>query len=92
MPESKGRKKPKIGRRKRAGSSDAPAVPSPTGRTDSPRWWAPTMVTLLIVGLLWIVVFYISQQSYPIPGLGLGNLGIGFAIAMIGFGMTTRWR
>ena len=27
----------------------------------SPVWWAPTFVTLMIVGLLWVVVFYISR-------------------------------
>ena len=92
MPESRGRKKPAVGRRKRAKSTEGAPPTALSGQTDSPRWWAPTMVTLLIVGLLWIVVFYISQQNYPIPGIGLGNLGIGFAIAMVGFGMTTRWR
>ena len=31
----------------------------------SPVWWAPTFVTLMIVGLLWVVVFYISQGRVP---------------------------
>ncbi|WP_336921500.1 cell division protein CrgA [Aquipuribacter sp. SD81] len=60
--------------------------------TRSPQWWAPLMVVLMVVGLVWIVVFYVTQQAYPIPGINLWNLGIGFAIAMAGFLMTTRWR
>jgi len=68
-------------------SSAATAAPKP-----NPRWYAPLMVALMVAGLVWIVVFYITQQLYPIPGLGLWNLGIGFAIAMVGFLMTTRWR
>ena len=84
MPESRRRKKP-------ASTSPAvvatPGVPAP-----NPRWYAPVMVALMVVGLIWIVVFYITQQQYPVPGIGLWNLGIGFAIAMVGFLMTTRWR
>ena len=26
----------------------------------SPAWWAPTFVALMILGLLWVVVYYIS--------------------------------
>ena len=50
------------------------------------------MVGLMIVGLIWVVVFYISSEQYPIPSLGRWNLGIGFALMLAGFGMTTRWR
>jgi len=32
----------------------------------NPSWWAPVFVTLLLVGLLWIVVFYISQGQWPV--------------------------
>lgn len=83
MPESKGRSK---------GSS---AAQEPAVRKDlppSPRWWAPVMVALMVVGLVWIVTFYVSQQQYPVPGIGLYNLAIGFGVAMVGFLMTTRWR
>ena len=48
--------------------------------------------TLMIVGLLWIVVFYISSAAYPIPQLGQWNLAVGGGIAFIGFLMTMRWR
>lgn len=83
MPESKQRKKP-------AGS--VPVVAKDTTPAPNPRWWAPVMVALLVLGLVWIVVFYITDRLYPVPGIGLWNLGIGFAIAMAGFVMTTRWR
>jgi hypothetical protein len=63
-----------------------------SARKPSPRWWAPLMLTLMVLGLVWIVVFYISQTSYPIPDIGNWNLAIGFALLLVGFGMTTRWR
>jgi cobalamin biosynthesis Mg chelatase CobN len=62
----------------------------------NPTWWAPVMCTLMVVGLLWIVVFYLvsngPDKTYPIPGIGYGNLAIGFAMIMAGFLMTTRWK
>ncbi|MGO1509930.1 MAG: cell division protein CrgA [Actinomycetaceae bacterium] len=58
----------------------------------SPSWWAPTMVTLMVVGLLFVLVTYLTSAQYPVPGIGNWNLGIGFGIAMIGFLMTLRWR
>ena len=83
MPESSRRKKP---------ASAAPVTTGPAAPKPNPRWWVPVMVGLMVLGLIWIVVFYITQQSYPVPGIGLWNLGIGFALAMAGFLMTTRWR
>lgn len=58
----------------------------------SPRWWAPTFVTLLIIGLVWLMVYYISEGRYPIPQISFWNLVIGLAIMMVGFIMTLRWR
>lgn len=62
----------------------------------NPTWWAPVMCTLMIVGLLWIVVFYLlsngTKDVWPIPGIGYGNLAIGFGMIMAGFLMTTRWK
>jgi LPXTG-motif cell wall-anchored protein len=50
------------------------------------------MVGLMVIGLVWIVVFYITQGSFPIGSLNNWNLLIGFALLMAGFFMTTRWR
>ncbi len=58
----------------------------------NPVWFLPVMLGFMIVGLLWIVVFYVSQSQFPIPQLGAWNILIGFGIAFVGFLMTTRWR
>ena len=58
----------------------------------SPRWYAPVMVGFLVLGLVWVVVYYLSQTDYPVPGIGNWNLVAGFAILLVGFGMLTRWR
>jgi hypothetical protein len=50
------------------------------------------MLTLMILGLAWIVVTYITQSKYPVPGIGQWNLAVGFVLIITGFGLTTRWR
>ena len=55
-------------------------------------WFKPVMVGFMLLGLVWILVFYLSGSVLPIPGIGSWNLAIGLGIALIGFLMTTRWR
>ncbi len=81
MPESRSRKKVTY--------TPPPAAHEPQA---SPSWWAPTMLTLMIAGLVWVVVTYIMRGDYPVPGIGNWNLAIGFALMISGFSMTTRWR
>lgn len=60
----------------------------------NPRWFVPLFVTLMVVGLIWIVVYYISSTRgsvFPIPGIGNWNLAVGFGILLVGFLMTMWW-
>jgi hypothetical protein len=50
------------------------------------------MLSLMVLGLVWIVVFYLLGQSWPVPALGPWNLAAGFGLVLVGFVMTTRWR
>jgi hypothetical protein len=61
-------------------------------RIGSPRWLAPLMVTCFVLGLLWVVVYYVSQTDYPIKSLGNWNMGIGFGLISMGFVLSTRWK
>ncbi len=86
MPESKGRAKPAY-------------TPPPQRRSKTtmanPPWFLPVMLGLMVLGLLWVVTFYVtaaSGTSYPIPNFGYKNLVIGFGLMISGFLMTTRWR
>ncbi len=58
----------------------------------NPPWFVPTMLTLMVIGLVWVVTFYITKQQYPIKSWGMWNLGAGFAFILAGFAMTTRWK
>ena len=72
------------------------AVYTPPPRTAkakvSPPWLLPTMLGCLIFGLIWIVIFYVSQQTLPIGAIKAWNLVVGFAFVVTGLGLATRWR
>ncbi|WP_041684798.1 cell division protein CrgA [Renibacterium salmoninarum] len=86
MPESKSRRRP--ARSQQAEGASKAVKPNPI-------WFKPVMFGLMVIGLLWIIVFYITSNTglvLPIPSVGAWNIAIGFGIAIVGFLMTTRWR
>lgn len=58
----------------------------------NPVWFKPIMFGFMLLGLAWIIVYYLSQGSWPVPGINEANIAIGFGFLIIGFFMTTRWR
>ena len=88
MPKSKLRKKVV---EQRAHNQEV-VVETPHAPLESPKWLAPTMVTAFLIGLFWIVVFYVSETRYPISGIGAWNMIIGFSFVGVGFSLATRWR
>jgi hypothetical protein len=61
--------------------------------TPSPRWYAPLMVALMLIGLLWIVVYYVAGDRIAFMGsLGPWNFAIGFGAMIVGLVMSMRWR
>jgi hypothetical protein len=61
-------------------------------RIGSPRWLVPAMIAFMVVGLLWVVVYYITQTEYPIESIGNYNMLIGFGLIAVGFALSTRWK
>ena len=88
MPKSKLRKKVA---EQRAHNQEV-VVETPHEPVESPKWLAPTMVAAFLIGLFWIVVFYVSETRYPISGIGAWNVIIGFSFVGVGFSLATRWR
>jgi thiol:disulfide interchange protein len=72
-------------------SSDRPATQGSGEVAPNPVWFKPVMFGFMLLGLAWIIVYYVSG-GFPVPALGTGNILVGFGIAFIGFLMTTRWR
>jgi hypothetical protein len=59
----------------------------------SPRWYAVLMVALMLIGLLWIVVYYVAGDQIPLMvSLGAWNFAIGFGAMVAGLVMSMRWR
>ena len=59
----------------------------------SPRWYPGVMAGFLVLGLAWIVVYYMAGESVPVmSSLGSWNFAVGFAFLVVGLGMAVRWR
>ena len=78
------------------GTSDKTVKPAKVKKptVGNPRWLVPTMLTLFLVGVLWVVTFYLTSGGLrlPIPALGQWNIAAGFALILVGFGLSTRWK
>jgi hypothetical protein len=61
-------------------------------RIGSPRWLAPLMVTFFLIGLAWLVTWYVTEQRYPVGDIGGWNMGVGFGFILVGFALATRWK
>ncbi len=75
----------------------APFTPPPTGVPASAkvsgRWVAPLMITLFLVGLIYIVVYYVAGTDIGfMNSLGNWNLVIGFVLLGGGFAVATQWK
>ncbi|OEV02124.1 MULTISPECIES: cell division protein CrgA [Streptomyces] len=56
------------------------------------RWVAPLMLALFGIGLAWIVVFYVTNNSLPVESLGNWNIVVGFGFIATGFVVSTQWK
>jgi len=51
------------------------------------------MVACLVLGLVWIAVFYLTNNQIPgMSALGDWNMVVGFALIIGGVALATRWR
>ena len=87
MPKSKVRKK-----------SDAAIGPRSLGTgskaiAPSPAWYPIVMAIVLVIGLAYLVVYYLAGQDIPImKDLTGWNFAVGFGIMLVGLVMAVRWR
>ncbi len=94
-PDRKDNSKPRLRRRRPKDPAAALPGSSPTGSNaapPNPTWFVPVMCSLMIFGLLWVVIYYLTAGQYPVGAWHNWNLLIGFGFLIAGFLMTTRWR
>jgi len=89
---------PKSKVRKKSDAPVRPSTPAP-GRSlaPSPTWYPIVMTALLLIGLAYLVVYYITSSgtSPHVPvmaGLGAWNFAVGFGVMLLGLIMAVRWR
>ncbi|AUY50737.1 cell division protein CrgA [Streptomyces sp. CB01881] len=83
MPKSRLRKKSDY-----TPPTTAVAVKISTGRS----WVAPLMLALFLVGLVWIVTYYVTSGSWPVESWHNWNILVGFGFIAAGFGVSTQWK
>ncbi len=71
-----------------------PPQPGEPGKVMN-RWAGPAMVTSAVIGLLWIVVFYVvggTDTTIPFySDLGQWNIVIGMGFILAAFGFAMKW-
>jgi hypothetical protein len=83
---------PKSRVRRKVAYTPQQTAPRQQGRIPS-RMVPILMVAFLLIGLAWIVIWYVNGQNMPLMStLGPWNLVIGFGLLAVGFGFATRWR
>lgn len=72
--------------------SDTPRPHAP----GSSRWVVPTFITVGLLGVLWMVLFYLSNTAgFTVPvmsEIGYWNLAIGMGLLAVALGLTTQWK
>ncbi|MEV6163599.1 cell division protein CrgA [Streptomyces sp. NPDC052052] len=83
---------PKSRIRKKADFTPPPAKQATNIKLTSRSWVAPVMLALFLIGLAWIVVFYVTDGDLPISSLKNWNIVVGFGFIAGGFGVSTQWK
>jgi hypothetical protein len=69
-----------------------PPPPKTARRKVSAPWVGPAIGICLIIGLAWIVVYYLAAGSIPgLSALGAWNLVVGFGFIIAAVVLATRW-
>jgi hypothetical protein len=91
VPKSKVRKKPESTIRAQA------LAPATRGLAPSPSWYPIVMASVLVLGLAYLVVYYLTSSGtsphIPLMGdIGAWNFAVGFGVMLLGLVMAVRWR
>jgi hypothetical protein len=70
-------------------------TPPPTRspkKVSSAPWVGGAMGATFLVGIVWLVLFYVTGGSLPVSSINNWNLLVGFGFIMVGFGIATQWK
>jgi hypothetical protein len=90
---------PKSKVRKKTDTRSRAAVLESSSKTlaPSPTWYPIVMAAVLLIGLAYLVVYYLTSSGtdphIPLMGdIGNWNFAIGFGVMVIGLIMAVKWR
>ena len=90
MPESRTRKTAET---KSIVAKQRAARPKRVKAPSSRRWVPPTFITVGLLGVAWLIVYYVAGTSVPLMSdLGNWNILIGMGGMAAAFGLATLWR
>jgi len=59
----------------------------------SRRWVPPTFITAFLLGVLWLIVFYVAGNMIPVMSdLGNWNILVGMGLMAVSFIIATLWK
>ncbi len=58
----------------------------------SPIWLPITAVSLIIFGIGWLVVYYLSETTLPVQSWSYWNLAVGFGAMVASLALLSKWR
>ena len=73
---------------------------SPSGKSStssesyepSPMWVPITAVALIVIGIGWLTLFYLSGMAFPVAAWGYWNLAVGFSCMVAALLVLSKWR
>ncbi|MDG4834629.1 cell division protein CrgA [Solwaraspora sp. WMMD1047] len=81
-------------RKKKVYTPPTDVRPTATAATSkpSPIWLPIAAVSLIVFGIGWLVVYYLSETAYPVASWGYWNLLVGFGAMVSSLILLSRWR
>jgi hypothetical protein len=96
LPESRTRKSAEAKQKLKAQRESAQSAAKRTKKIKAPssrRWVPPTFITVGLLGVAWLIVFYVAGPQIPyMSDLGNWNILIGMGGMAAAFGIATLWK
>lgn len=83
MPES---------RKRQRAAYTAPTASGTRKRPPSPPWFGVSIAALFLIGIVYLLLYYVTNGEVPIKALNGWNIFVGFGFIVAGFGLLTQWR
>ena len=86
MPKSRVRKK------KTDSYTPASVIAAPKKKQPSPAWYGALVLGAMLIGVVWLVTYYVSGGNLPVGKFEAWNVLVGFVWIALGFALSTQWR